>query len=216
MLKAAERGHDWNSAVFVDVPKLLKDGQRVSLGMLPASKRLQPLERCYQAWVDCPQLLRGQSSPVLRPNHDGELNIAPPVAKRNRPRDGLPLSVLISNTEAKHEMVERGTEIVDDLSDQYAPFDAGYGIDHRENEPKAPDDRHNHEVHPISSKRMDVRQRETEVDSGFGTNAIDLGRVNLLADDLFFVRLRDDEVSVAFEEPLDSLVEVCDVFFRSV
>jgi len=122
-------------AVLVDVPQFIENRKRLFGRILPAVKRLQLLDDCAKVWPDSPEATRylfprpvgppispGDASPggVLstRVNGvDGEANV-PPLAPRltspgNRVRGGVP----VGDGELPDEVIERGAEIVDDISD---------------------------------------------------------------------------------------------------
>jgi hypothetical protein len=114
-------------AVLVGVPQFLQDSERFSGRVLPAVKRLQPLDVCAQSWPDSPEAIRwlpsprdaspGGVSPTGVEGVDGEANFSPWASGG----DGVGRSVSVGEGELPDQMIERGAEVVDHFSDDGPP-----------------------------------------------------------------------------------------------
>ena len=127
-------------AMLVDVPEFIENRKRLLGRILPTVKRLQLLDDCAKVWPDSPEATRflvrppagrpispGDASPrgvSLTPvkGVDGEADL-PPLAPRSTPRgDRVRRSVPVGDGELPDEVIERGAEIMDDISDDGSPL----------------------------------------------------------------------------------------------
>lgn len=112
-------------AVLVDVPEFFENRERLSGRILPVVKRLQRLEVCAETWPDSPEALRllgggpgDEVSQVIRGvginvNRETDASpLTPRPALGNRVRRGR---VPRLDGELPNEVVERGTEVVNDI-----------------------------------------------------------------------------------------------------
>jgi hypothetical protein len=123
-------------AVLVNVPEFVQNRKRLFSRILPCNKRLQSLELCAQTWPDSPEALKvfgtGPGDEVSEMVRGMRLNV-------NRETDVSPLApqptfrnriwgrrVPLRDSELPNEMVERGTEIVNDVPDDRTPFVYGW------------------------------------------------------------------------------------------
>jgi hypothetical protein len=126
-------------AMLVDVPEFIENRKRLFGRIFPAAKRLQLLDDCAKVWSDSPEAVRWLNSPgdtsardrvsragVERIDRESDLpplvvRVSPSVWNYGRGR------VSVGDGELPNEVVERGAEIVDDISNDRSPlFDSGH------------------------------------------------------------------------------------------
>jgi hypothetical protein len=131
-------------AVLVDVPEFIENRKRLFGRILPTVKRLQLLDDCAKVWPDSPEATRHlfprPAGPPMSPGdastravsvarvrgEDGEGDVSPLAPRFSPPRDRVGWGVPVGDGELPDEVVERGAEIVDDISDDGPPrFDGG-------------------------------------------------------------------------------------------
>jgi hypothetical protein len=132
-------------AMLVDVPEFVENGKRLFGRILPAVKRLQLLDDCAKVWPDSPEATRylfprpfgppispGDASPggVLSTRVsgvDGEADVPPLAPRLTSPGDRVRRGVPVGDGELPNEVIERGAEIVDDISDDSPQYlDRGF------------------------------------------------------------------------------------------
>jgi hypothetical protein len=126
-------------AMLVCVPEFIENRKRLFGRILPAAKRLQLLDDCAKVWPNSPEALRwldppGDASARDRVSRAGverkdRESYLPPLVVRVSPsvRNYGRGRVSVGEGELPDEVIERGAEIVDDISDDGPPqFDRGF------------------------------------------------------------------------------------------
>ncbi|MBV9454876.1 MAG: hypothetical protein JOZ19_12290 [Rubrobacter sp.] len=132
ILEAEVADSEGQVAVLVDVPEFIQDRKRLFGRILPVVKRLQPLEFCAQSWPNSPDAIWWLGSPRDTSTRgvslarvecvDREADLPPPVSERNHGGRNVP----VGKGESPDELVERGAEVVDNVTNNQAPFPCGW------------------------------------------------------------------------------------------
>ena len=134
--KFNEKACEGKVAMLVGVPEFVQNRKRLFGRILPVVKRLQPLQVCTQTWPDSPEALRffgsnpGDEISEVVHRVGGEVDREADVSPLT-PRS-VPLSrnhggrrVPVSERELPEEVVQRGTEVMNDVTNDSAPLQHG-------------------------------------------------------------------------------------------
>ena len=114
-----DRDNKIQVAVLVPIIKLTQDGQWVKVRVLSEVVRLQPLDSCDSVWgqvsyfFEAPIVAAGSATPLITVGQDRE-RTAYPVAW---PDPWVPTPLAIVNSELPHFVIERGSEIVNEVAE---------------------------------------------------------------------------------------------------
>ena len=131
IMKPDEEEYEMKVAVLVDVPEFVQNRKRLFGRILPVVEWLQPLQLCADSWPDSPEATWWFISPRDAPARgvslagvegvDGEADV-PPFLARTLPGYHGGRCMPVGERELPDEMVERGTEIVNRVTYDCAPF----------------------------------------------------------------------------------------------